>query len=129
MMTHNEFVEKECHYCGSQRCYGVDYCAKYKKEVLGIEDEFTKAYMNEYRVDDDDISDEEYEVAAQEVHDELVRSLIEAGGEIRELRELLSRAYEQILLLGYDSMFTNEEIEKLMNDIREYYRGVMTYRT
>lgn len=90
MMTHDEFVEKECHLCGSQRCYGVDYCGKYKKEVLGIEDEFTKAYkdyMDEYRNDDDDVDDEEYEAAAQEAHDELVRSLIEAGGEIRELND------------------------------------------
>lgn len=36
---------------------------------------------------DDDISDEEYEAAAQEAHDELVRSLVEAGGEIRELND------------------------------------------
>ena len=108
MMTHDEFVENECHLCGSQRCYGVDYCGKYKKEVLGEKDdydpytgkyafcppmtdeEFSKAYkdyMDEYRTDDDDVSDEEYEAAAQEAHDELVRSLIEAGGEIRELND------------------------------------------
>ena len=67
---------------------------------------------------------DEDEINTEKGYDSLVLSLIKAGGEIRELRELLSRAYEQILLLGYDSMFTNEEIEKLMNDIREYYRGV-----
>lgn len=91
MMMHDEFIEKECRLCGSQRCYGVDYCGKYKKEVLGIEDEFIKAYkdyMAEYATDDsDDVSDEEYEAAAQEAHDELVRSLVEAGGEIRELTD------------------------------------------
>lgn len=56
MMTHDEFVEKECHSCGSQRCYGVDYCGKYKEEVLGIEDEFTKAYKDcvaKHTTDDD----------------------------------------------------------------------------
>lgn len=36
---------------------------------------------------DDDVSDEEYEDAAQEAHDNLVRSLIEAGGEVRELND------------------------------------------
>ena len=61
--------------------------------------------------------EEEYES-----HDNLVCSSVEAGCEICKLRELLSRAYEQILLLGYGSTFTNEEVEKLMNDIREYYR-------
>lgn len=36
---------------------------------------------------DDDTSDEEYEDAAQEAYDNLVRSLVEAGGEIRELND------------------------------------------
>ena len=35
---------------------------------------------------DGDISDEEYEEAAQEAHDNLVRSLTEAGGEIDSLK-------------------------------------------
>ena len=54
------------------------------------DEEFTKAYkdyMDEYRADDDDVSDEEYEAAAQETYDNLVRSCIEAGGEIRELND------------------------------------------
>ena len=67
-----------------------------------------------------DLTDEEYVAIAEEAYDNLVHSLIEAGGEIRELRTLLSRAYEQLLLLGYDSGFTNEEIHKLINDIKEY---------
>lgn len=40
---------------------------------------------------DGDVSDEEYEAAAQEAHDELVRSLVEAGGEIRELNDEKNR--------------------------------------
>ena len=67
-----------------------------------------------------DLADEEYDAIAEEIHNNLIRSLIEAGGEIRELRELLTRAYEQLLLLGFDSGFTNEEIHKLTNDISEY---------
>ena len=36
---------------------------------------------------DDDVSDEELEAAAEDAYNELVRSLIEAGGEIRELKD------------------------------------------
>ena len=75
------------------------------------------------RLDESDLTDEECDAIAEEVYDNLVHSLIEAGGEIRELRTLLSRAYEQLLLLGYDSGFTNEEIHKLTNDIAEYLEG------
>lgn len=67
-----------------------------------------------------DLTDEECVAIAEETHGNLVHSLIEAGGEIRELRTLLSRAYEQLLLLGCDSGFTNEEIHKLINDIAKY---------
>lgn len=107
MMTHDEFVEKECRYCGSQRCYGVEFCNKYKVNVCSDE-EFTKAYkdyMDEYHVDSNDMSDEEYEAAAQEAHDELVRSLIEAGGEIRELKEMLCEAKDALfyMLVLHDS--------------------------
>ena len=54
---------------------------------------------------DDEADDEEYEVAAQEAHDELVRSLIEAGGEIRELndekRRLIFALKETVEWLDY----------------------------
>lgn len=66
------------------------------------DEEFTKAYkdyMDEYRADDGDISDEELEAAAEEAHDNLVRSLIEAGGEIRELKELLREAKDALLYM------------------------------
>ena len=72
------------------------------------------------RLDEGGLTDEEYDAISEIAYDNLVHSLIEAGGEIRELRELLSRAYEQLLLLGYDSGFTNEEIHKLINDIKKY---------
>lgn len=72
------------------------------------------------KLDELDLTDEGYDAVAEEAHDNLVRSLVEAGGEIRELRELLARAYEQLLLLGFDSGFTNEEIRKLTNEIKEY---------
>ena len=67
------------------------YTGKYAFCPPMTDEEFTQAYkdyMDEYRTDDDDdVSDEEYEAAAQEVHDNLVRSLIEAGSEIRELTD------------------------------------------
>lgn len=69
----------------------------------------------------EDYTDEEMEEAAEEAYDNLVRSLIEAGGEIRELRELLKRALEQLILLGYNSGFTNEEVKKLVDDITKYF--------
>ena len=71
-------------------------------------------------IDQYDLTDEECDAIAEEAHDNLVRSIVEAGGEIRKLREFLTRAYEQLLLLGYDSGFTNEELSKLTNDIKEY---------
>ena len=71
-------------------------------------------------IDPYDLTDEEYNAITEEAHDNLVRSLVEANGEIRELRELLTRAYEQLLLLGYDSGFTNEKMHKLTNDIKKY---------
>lgn len=87
MMTHDEFVEKECRFCGSQRCYGVEFCNKYKVNVFSEKDEYDP-YTGKYAfVPPDEVDDEEYEAAAQEAHDELVRSLIEAGGEIRELND------------------------------------------
>ena len=57
---------------------------------------------------------------AEDAYNNLVRSLIEANGEIRQLQKLLVRAYEELILLGYDSGFTNEEIRNLTNDISKY---------
>ena len=65
----------------------------------------------------DDISVEE---AYNEAHDNLARACIEAGGDLREARELLTRALEQLYLLGYDSGFTNPEIEQLVTDINNF---------
>lgn len=48
---------------------------------------------------DDEADDVEYEAAAQEAHDELVRSLIEAGGEIRELKEMLRDTKNALLYM------------------------------
>lgn len=77
----------------------------------------------------DEVDDKEYEAAAQEAHDELVHSLIEAGGEIREAKELLRRSLEMIYLLGYDSSFTNPAIDTLTNDIKFYLNGGKTNGT
>jgi hypothetical protein len=45
------------------------------------------------------IHEEEYESAAEEAHDNLIRSLVEAGGEIREARELLCEAKDALLYM------------------------------
>ena len=71
-----------------------------------------------------DFTDEECDAIAEEAYDNLVHSLVEAGGEIRELRSLLARAYEQLLLLGYDSGFTNEEVYNLTSDIKKYLEEI-----
>ena len=72
-----------------------------------------------------EMSDEDREIAeaTQEAHDNLVRSLIEAGGEIREAKALLVRSLDQLYLLGYDSGFTNPAIEQLVTDIKFYLNG------
>lgn len=64
--------------------------------------------------------DAELEAAAEEAHDNLVRSLVEAGGTIREARELLTRSLEWLYILGYDSGFTNPAIGTLTNDIKKF---------
>jgi hypothetical protein len=64
--------------------------------------------------------DEEYESAAEEAHDNLVRSLVEAGLKICEARELLTRSLEQLYILGYDSGFTNSAIDTLTTDIKKF---------
>lgn len=69
---------------------------------------------------DGDISDEEYEAIAEEANDNLVRALIEAGGEINEARELLTRSLEMLYILGYDSSFTNSAIDTLTTDIKKF---------
>jgi hypothetical protein len=80
-------------------------------------------YVVNYDDTDGDVSDEEYNVAAQEAHDNLIRSLVEASGEAHKARELLVRALDQLYLLGYDSGFTNPAIEQLVTDIKFYLNG------
>ena len=65
----------------------------------------------------DDISAEE---AHNEVHDNLVRACIEAGGDLREARELLGCSLEMLYILGYDSSFTNPAIDRLTTDIKKF---------
>ena len=69
----------------------------------------------------DDISVEEvYGEAAEDAHNNLIRGLMEANGDIAEAKALLVRALEQLYLLGYDSGFTNPEIEGLTTDIKNF---------
>ena len=95
-----------------------DFCGGF-----GLPHDDDDDYVINYDDTDGEVSDEEYEAAAQEAHDELVRSLVEAGGEIREAKILLVRALDQLYLLGYDSGFTNPAIEQLVTDIKFYLNG------
>jgi hypothetical protein len=73
---------------------------------------------------DGDISDEECEVAAQEAHDELVRSLVEAGGEIRELADDRRRLlYELREVVGWLNYFLTADCEDI------YYNEACEART
>ena len=105
-----------------QRTGQADLCDEESKSKFYVVNAKTGENRGSIVVDPYDLADEEYDAITEEVHDNLVRSLIEAGDEIRELRELLARAYEQLMLLGYDSGFTNEEIYKLTNDIKSIWR-------
>ena len=59
---------------------------------------------------DKDLSDEECDKLAQESHDNLVHSLVEAGGEIRELRRLLTLAKDDLLYLLLDGKGYRQEL-------------------
>ncbi len=41
-MTHEEFLEQYCTMCGTQRCYGEEYCGLYQRYVLGQDSELDK---------------------------------------------------------------------------------------
>ena len=72
----------------------------------------------------DDISVEEvYDEAAEDAHNNLIRGLIDANRDVADAKVLLVRALEQLYLLGYDSGFTNPEIEGLTTDIKKFLRG------
>ena len=74
--------------------------------------------------DDYTVSDEEYETAAQEAHDKLVRSLIEADGEIRELEDdkkrLIFALKEAVVWLDY--FITTERDDIYRDDASEVRR-------
>ena len=59
---------------------------------------------------DNDLTDEECDELAQESYDNLVRSCIEAGGEIRELRRLLTIAKDDLLYLLLDGQGYREQL-------------------
>ena len=77
-------------------------------------------WVANYDDTDGDLTDEEYEAIAEEANDNMVRALIEAGGEINEARELLTRSLEMLYILGYDSGLTNPAIDTLTTDIKKF---------
>lgn len=88
---------------------------------IALDDKYRGTRRNLPILDDVcDLADKEYNAITEEVYN----NFIHYSGEIHKLRELLARAYEQLCLLGYDSCFTNDEINKLTNDISEYFGGV-----
>ena len=66
---------------------------------------------------------DEYDEAAEDAHNNLIRSLIDANEDIAEARNLLTRSLEMLYILGYDSSFTNPAIDTLTNDIKFYLNG------
>ena len=86
---------------------------------FGIPDD-NEVHAVYYDDTDGDLTDEEYEAIAEEANDDMVRALIEAGGEINEARELLTRSLEMLYILGYDSSFTNPAIDTLTTDIKKF---------
>lgn len=103
----------------------IDIRTKEQKRLDAIKQDDYDPYTGKYAFisPDSEVNDEEYGAAAQEVHDNLVRSLVEASGEIRKAKVLLIRALDQLYLLGYDSGFTNPAIEQLVTDIKFYLNG------
>ena len=112
----------------------IDVRTKEQKKLDAIEQDDYNTHIGEYTdlgfgenwvSESPEMPDEDREAAeaAQEAHDNLIRSLIEAGGEIREAKMLLVRALDQLYLLGYDSGFTNPAIEQLVTDIKFYLSG------
>lgn len=77
-------------------------------------------WVANYDDTDGDLTDEEYEAIAEEANDNMVRALIEMGGEINEARELLARSLEMLYILGYDSGLTNPAIDTLTTDIKKF---------
>ena len=93
--------------------------------VEEIYDQSSREYHQRYGeiVVDDDITDEEYDQIAEDAENERIHSLIEASRDVADAKQLLVRALEQLYLLGYDSGFTNPEIEQLVTDIKFYLNG------
>ena len=60
--------------------------------------------------------------AAEDAHNNLIRGLKEASGDVATARQLLVRAIDQLYLLGYDSGFTNPAIDGLITDINTFLR-------
>ena len=45
-MTREEFIEQHCRLCGTQRCYGEEYCAEYQEKVMGVPNKFREMFSN-----------------------------------------------------------------------------------
>lgn len=70
---------------------------------------------NTYKIEvDDDLTDEEYEAIAEEANDNMVRALIEAGGEIDSLnndkRRLIYALNETVKWLNYFLTCNHDDI-------------------
>lgn len=109
----------------------IDVRTKEQKRLDAIEQDDYEPYTDKYAdlgfgenwvSESPEMPDEDRELAeaAQEAHDNLVRSLVEAGLKICEARELLTRSLEALYLLGYDGGFTNPEINALTTDIKKF---------
>lgn len=127
-MTHDEFIQNECYYCGTQRCYGVELCHKYQHLVLGKPvpdalDKMARAAKKQIvfrKALHDECENRFYVVDAKTGENRGSVVMDPYNTSNNETRELLTRALEQLYLLGYNSEFTNDSIRALITDIRNF---------
>jgi hypothetical protein len=116
MMTHDEFIEKECPFCGTQRCYGVEFCNKYKVNVFGEKDDYDP-YTGKYAfVSPDEICCEAKEVL-REAKDALLYMLVlhdsTHGHNMQEAVQILYR-------LQSDNRWNVQKAKEVLKKISEY---------
>lgn len=117
----------------------IDVRTKEQKRLDAIEQDNYDPYTGKYAFvsPDDDLTDEEYEAFAEETHNNVVRALIESGGEIDSLkndkRRLVYSLNETVKWLNYflthnrDDVYYDEahearwRAEYLLMDLEEQY--------
>lgn len=127
-MTRDEFIQQECYYCGTQRCYDVELCHKYQRLVLGepvpdMLDKMARATRQQsvLRKCLHNENENKFYIVDTKTGENRGSIVMDSyNAPSNEARELLTRALEQLYLLGYDSGFTNNDVRALTTDIRNH---------